>query len=333
MEDRKEFINELKTRKYVRERIKRELKEEKEKEEKLRKAVRGIIREAKSTDIPFKQTGINVLRDVLKKITPIIREDYKDLTTSKSQRESFRKHVMKAVQQIILPIRNYFEAGEDQERKKGKKDKFIEVPKATGDNEKSQQNEEDEDKIERIPGLDETGRNLAIRTFDKIESNIIDAYKLLANEEDREIFYDYLLTNLKLYFERWEEELSGYGAGEEGEEVPEEVLEEEAGVRFATKGNNPNEKQNSGNGPDGNRGWRVFKEQAQSALHEDDWKEFEDLSKEEIIKQLKQFKARFENTEDEGQIEKLEKKIGGALAALWKKKETQSPAEKIRSEN
>ena len=32
---------------------------------------------------------------------------------------------------------------------------------------------------------------------------------LIANEEDRALFYDYLLTNLKLYFDKFEDELAG----------------------------------------------------------------------------------------------------------------------------
>ena len=35
---------------------------------------------------------------------------------------------------------------------------------------------------------DETGRNMAYQTYKKIESNIVDAYDLIANEEDRALF-------------------------------------------------------------------------------------------------------------------------------------------------
>ena len=43
--------------------------------------------------------------------------------------------------------------------------------------------------------------------FKKIESNIIDAYELLSNDEDQELFYDYLIANAKLYFDKFESEL------------------------------------------------------------------------------------------------------------------------------
>ena len=52
-----------------------------------------------------------------------------------------------------------------------------------------------------------TGRNFASVTFNKVENQILDAYQSLGDQEDRSIFEDYLLTNLKLYFDRFEEEL------------------------------------------------------------------------------------------------------------------------------
>ena len=48
---------------------------------------------------------------------------------------------------------------------------------------------------------------MAYTTFKKIESPIIDAYDLLSNTEDQEIFYDYLIANLKLYFDKFESEI------------------------------------------------------------------------------------------------------------------------------
>ena len=49
---------------------------------------------------------------------------------------------------------------------------------------------------------------MAYASFKKIERNILDAYELLSNDEDRELFYDYLITNLKLYFDKFEDELA-----------------------------------------------------------------------------------------------------------------------------
>ena len=49
---------------------------------------------------------------------------------------------------------------------------------------------------------------MAYSSFKKIESNIIDAYELLSNDEDKELFHDYLIANVKLYFDKFETELA-----------------------------------------------------------------------------------------------------------------------------
>jgi len=64
-----------------------------------------------------------------------------------------------------------------------------------------------EDAFQQIEGEDETGRNIALQSFKRVEKQIREAYSLLANEDDRNLFYDYLITNLKLYFDKFEDEL------------------------------------------------------------------------------------------------------------------------------
>tara|TARA_B100000073_G_C23629781_1_gene532084 strand:- start:399 stop:1037 length:639 start_codon:yes stop_codon:yes gene_type:complete len=54
---------------------------------------------------------------------------------------------------------------------------------------------------------DKTGRNAALETFKTVEKHIKKYYGMLGNEEDRSKFYDYLITNLKLYFNTFEEEM------------------------------------------------------------------------------------------------------------------------------
>jgi hypothetical protein len=53
-----------------------------------------------------------------------------------------------------------------------------------------------------------TGRNLSLKSFEKISKQITDAYSLLSSEEDKEVFYDFLLANVKLYCDKWESEMS-----------------------------------------------------------------------------------------------------------------------------
>jgi hypothetical protein len=74
--------------------------------------------------------------------------------------------------------------------------------------------EDPDDAFEALSGEDDTGRNVANMSFQKIEKSIQDAYGLLGDTKDQDLFRDYLLTNLKLYFDKFEDEL-GAGAIEE----------------------------------------------------------------------------------------------------------------------
>jgi hypothetical protein len=85
---------------------------------------------------------------------------------------------------------------------------FIEVePDKKKEAEASIDPQKEKDAEFGIPGEDSTGRNVALQAFKKIEKAITDDYSMLDNKKDREIFYEYGIINLKLYFDRWEEEL------------------------------------------------------------------------------------------------------------------------------
>ena len=191
-----------------------------------------LLKEASLPDVeptPNKSTGINVLEELLKKIIPVLEVDYKSLTTDNAQRQSFRSHIINAVINTLTPAKVNTAAGDDgdeveidlQEINMAEEidvtvgdeeddDKFIDIRTNA---EKSADEEEDEEEDPRdsfgsgVEG-DETGRNVAYQSFKKIESSIIDSYELLSNEEDQELYYDYLIANLKLYFDKFEGELS-----------------------------------------------------------------------------------------------------------------------------
>ena len=159
---------------------------------------------------PHENTGINVLEDLLKKIVPILETDYKLLTTDHEQRISFRSHVINAVVGTLTPVEanNDAETGnvdlqEEIDIDVVDDDKFIDV---RGETDPAEEEEDPRDDF-GIEGADVTGRNMAYASFKKIESSIIDAYDLLSNAEDQELFYDYLIANLKLYFDKFEKEL------------------------------------------------------------------------------------------------------------------------------
>ena len=231
--DRQKFADELVLRECIRKIVKL-VTEKRKKEENQRlleeNHLRGIIRnliiaEAAevSDETPHESTGINVLEDLLKKIIPVIETDYKILTTAENQKQSFRAHVVKGIMNALAPSKAVADLRtdvqeatirdlEEQEDEDGiditisddegpdlGQEAFIDIDPAPAPEE-----EEDEFGIE---GEDETGRNVAARTFKQIEQNILDAYELLANDEDRTLFYDYLITNVKLYFDKWDDEM------------------------------------------------------------------------------------------------------------------------------
>ena len=180
-------------------------------------------RDVADTDpTPNKSTGINVLEDLLRKIIPVLEPDYKSLTTNDEQRESFRAHIVSAIVTTLTPVEVNDEAGDIEAEMNleeeididiggedgGDEDKFIDI--RTDAEKKAEEDETTPDPRSEfgIEGKDETGRNMAYNTFNKIETSIIDSYELLSNPEDQELFYDYLIANVKLYFDKFEDALA-----------------------------------------------------------------------------------------------------------------------------
>ena len=187
--------------------------------------IESLIAEVSVPDVeptPNKSTGINVLEELLKKIIPVLEVDYKSLTTDNEQRVSFRSHIINAVVNTLTPAKVNTAAGDEEasfeqdlqeidiEVGDEADEKFIDI---RTDSERKADDDEEEEADPRdtfgagVEG-DETGRNMAFQSFKKVESSIIDSYELLSNEEDQELYYDYLIANLKLYFDKFEEELS-----------------------------------------------------------------------------------------------------------------------------
>tara|TARA_R110000824_G_scaffold72166_3_gene184326 strand:+ start:312 stop:1085 length:774 start_codon:yes stop_codon:yes gene_type:complete len=204
--------------------VKKKNKNSQSEEQQLRSIIREFLshelKEVKTPDgdpAPHKSTGINVLEDLLKKIIPQVEDDYKLLTTSEEQRESYRSHIIDAVVKTLTPVGLNNDALSD--KSKDSLDEDIDIEISDDDEkddmfidinpEKSKEDEVEEDPRETfgIEGKDTTGRNMAYTTFKKIESQIIDAYDMLSNPEDQEVFFDYLIANLKLYFDKFETEI------------------------------------------------------------------------------------------------------------------------------
>jgi hypothetical protein len=213
----------------------------------LRKCVRKLLLQEKEELPPHRNTGINVLQDLLKTIIPSLKTGYKSLTTDIEQRSSFRSHIINAVVNSLAPIELDDEAGQKlkeiemdvKDDVSATADKFIDI----GD-EDFAADEEEEETFQTLPGKDLTGRNVAMQAYERVEKQIVDSYSDLDNQQDQKMFYDYLIANLKLYFDRFEDQLQNElpepsnaaykqekekeDAGEEIGEVPpeEEPLEE-----------------------------------------------------------------------------------------------------------
>jgi len=246
-EDKQMYKEEQALREYIRKKIATVISEEQNKEFQLRQIVRNLLREGDISDVhPHRSTAINTLEDVLKKAIPTLRTDYKRLTTDDSQRESFRAHILKAMKDSVAPSMNNAKYGEggallsepsnlEAEEVEDEAAMDFEETEAEGDledelealeevdvqidltdkedDEKKLNVEPDEEPDEKadfgggLEGMDETGRNMAYTTFRKISQYILDAFDMLANTKDKEVFIDYLLTNTKLYFDKFESEL------------------------------------------------------------------------------------------------------------------------------
>jgi hypothetical protein len=240
-EDKQMNKEEQALREYIRKKISKMYSENHKKEYELRKIIRSLLKEGDISDVhPHRSTAINTLEDVLKKAIPTLRTDYKRLTTDASQRESFRAHILKAMQDSVAPSMNNAKygaggallsepsnlEGEDEVLDSPEEDINLDAELEAleeadvqidltdkEDDEKKLNVEPDEEPDEKadfgggLEGMDETGRNMAYTTFRKISQYILDAFDMLANTKDKEVFIDYLLTNTKLYFDKFESEL------------------------------------------------------------------------------------------------------------------------------
>lgn len=85
-EEKKKFLQEQKVRSWVRSLISEVVEEE----------VHTVISEAKDMANPHPNTGINKLRDAIRKAKPSIKSKFQQLTSSLEQRESFSNHLLAA---------------------------------------------------------------------------------------------------------------------------------------------------------------------------------------------------------------------------------------------
>ena len=194
----------------------------------LREVIQDIILEAAEEKQVHNSTALNYLDELLGNILTTIKADYEKLTTDKSQRDSFRAHLVNGVrnlmelassgredideqEEVSVPFQKIME--KDVDINLDDEDKFIDVLGSKKE-EEPEEDEPEDPEFEKfsIQGQDQAGALAAYETINKIDTQIEKAYKLASgnftNDQDAAIFYDYLLTNLKLHFDVFEDELS-----------------------------------------------------------------------------------------------------------------------------
>lgn len=203
-------------------------REQEENEQTLRKVVRKLISEkvAVADDTPHQKTGINKLRKTLKKVIPTYRDEYLSLTTDKEQRDSYVSFLVNGLKNLLSAIETNIDAPEpsgnleevieveigDEEED----DKFLDIgdmgvldpepePEEIDDDEKLiSTGVEDQEQSENV----QTGRNAALAVLKQIRGTIVSDFSELANDEDRELYYDYLITNMLLWRDEFEDFLT-----------------------------------------------------------------------------------------------------------------------------
>lgn len=167
-------------RKFLRENIVKNLLAQQKKqylaEQKVRKFVRSLIHEVREETIletlfesrdmanPHPSTGINKLRDAIRKAKPSIKTKYQQLTTNKEQRDSFRNHFLAAFVRLFEQL-DALSASESID------DEVLDVADEFADM-------SDDTDVLQAPPEEE---------MDKIEKDIEDLVESILNEIDIEI--------------------------------------------------------------------------------------------------------------------------------------------------
>ena len=182
-----------------------------EQEQKLRNIIRKMIIEAKKVP-KWDSYGKNNLDVMLMKTNFLdaLETGYKALTTTKNQRESYEVHILQNIKRTLN-----LEKAKDMKGDQSLNLNEEEINVTVGDGglmglnpeEEKQQEVDKEFEKFRIEGEDYSGLREAYEAFRLIEDTLLTYWKKMDLEEDRELFYDNLIEQMNLYFDKWESEL------------------------------------------------------------------------------------------------------------------------------
>ena len=199
-------------------------------EQKLRNIIKKMISEVKKVP-KWDSYGKNNLDVMLMKTNFLdaLETGYKALTTTEAQRESYEVHIMQNIKRTLnLELAKNIKG--DQSKLN---EEEVNVTVGDGDlmglgpEEEKQQEVDKEFEEFRIEGEDYSGLREAYEAFRLIEQTLLTYWKKMDLEEDREIFYDNLVEQMGLYFDKWESELDLTPEEPRDIEEPEEPVMDE----------------------------------------------------------------------------------------------------------
>jgi len=224
---REDFINEILEERKLREVVRTGIKTILERKKKVvdestqfKVIIQHLIKEAKAKNIAVHDsTGMNRLEDLFSNTSFLdtLEKAYMSLTSAPEQRKSFRAHLLNAVE-ALLQTDDLNRSADAEETGSSSLMSRPAKPLAEGDinvdveDDVEDVNKSDEEKEEEdfsIPGMDETGRNIALQAFNGLKDLIKNALKPIVNSEDKELFMTYLVKNLNLYLDTYEESITG----------------------------------------------------------------------------------------------------------------------------
>ena len=205
----------------------------------------------KKDTVRYKSTGLNSLDDLFmnSNFLTTLETPYYTLTTSKEQRDDYKNHVLQAILDIYKTANpeedpeslneslQYIFEQEDADISIQLSDEDDELPddKVVGperrDREEVKEKELESDNAESMDEEgDFTGRNKAQSAVSKVEKSIKDYYDDLGNPDDKADFKTYLIANLRLYFDRWENSLKNEVDPQFSDDVNKAVSDAEADI-------------------------------------------------------------------------------------------------------
>ena len=205
----------------------------------------------KKDTVRYKSTGLNSLDDLFmnSNFLTTLETPYYTLTTSKEQRDDYKNHVLQAILDIFKTANpeedpeslneslQYIFEQEDADISIQLSDEDDELPddKVVGperrDREEVKEKELESDNAESMDEEgDFTGRNKAQSAVSKVEKSIKDYYDDLGNPDDKADFKTYLIANLRLYFDRWENSLKNEVDPQFSDDVNKAVSDAEADI-------------------------------------------------------------------------------------------------------